>query len=76
MNLVVPDQGSDGGRAGHDLQGQHPSPSDFGYELLTYHRLQNEGYGHPNLLLLIGGKDIDDPVDGLGAGVGVESGEG
>jgi hypothetical protein len=40
------------------------------------HSLENEGELRPHLGLLAGREDVDDAVDGLGAGIGVQGAEG
>ncbi len=58
-----------------DLVGRHPAAADAGDQPLG----DDGGEGHreldADLVLLIGGEHVDDPVDGLGRVVGVQRGE-
>ena len=73
MDLLFADQVADGGRGDHDLQRHHAAaPVRGGDELLRENTLEHEGKLGPHLGLLGGGEDVDDAVDGLRAGVGVQ----
>jgi hypothetical protein len=77
LNLVFPDQVSNGRVRNHDLHRKNPSFSSCpGDELLGQDPLQDKGELSPDLLLLVGREDIDDSVDRFHAGVGMEGGEG
>ncbi len=52
-----------------------PLPADLRNQRLRQHPFENEGELGSHLLLLIGGEDIDDTVDGLRAGIGVQGGK-
>ena len=61
---------------GHqDLEGGDPAALLHGQQLLVDDGLQRGGKLNPDLLLLLAGEDVDDPVDRLGGVVGVEGGE-
>ena len=53
-----------------------PLPLAFGRSDLAEDPLQHERELGPDLRLLVGGEDVDDAVDGLGRGVGVQGAEG
>ena len=74
--LSFPDQIAHGGGDKHQLCGQYPAPAAaVGQQLLAHHRLQAHAEGQTDLGLLAGGKHIDNPVDGIGSGIGMETGE-
>ncbi len=77
VQLVLADQVPDGRVGDHDLQHQH-APLSVGsrQEHLAQDRLQGEGELGADLGLLVGRKDVDDPVDRLDGGVGVQRPEG
>ena len=53
-----------------------PRPSGVGMSLLVRALPRERGELRPHLRLLAGREDVDDAVDGLGAGIGVEGAEG
>src|SRR2546426_9302474 len=76
VDLVVADQGPDGGGADHDLRRHHPAaPLRLLEQSLGDHPLQHKGELRPDLGLLVRREDVDDAVDRLGRRVGVERGE-
>ena len=65
--FVVTDQRRDGGRVNHDLENGHAHRLvDPGDEQLRDHRYQDRRKLDADLLLLVGGKRVDDAVNGLG----------
>ena len=77
MDLVLPDQVSDGRSGNQNLHGEDPTASVGPRKKgLGENPLQHQGELGPNLPLLGRGEDIDNPVDGLRGAVGVQRGEG
>src|SRR4029450_9173383 len=65
--FLVDDAVANEGRREHDLDGRDAACSIFPlYEALRAHRPENARQLQPNLFLLVGWKDGDDPVDGFG----------
>src|SRR5947207_6259947 len=73
LDFVVPDQGADRGRADEDLR-RHDTAASFGLlqQGLRDHTLEHEGQLGADLRLLVRREDVDDAVDALGRGVGVQ----
>jgi hypothetical protein len=73
VDLVLADQVPDRRVRYHDLQ-RHGAPWTVGsrQQRLAQHALQHEGQLRADLRLLVGRKDIDDPVDRLHRRVGVQ----
>ncbi len=68
MDLFVADHRPDRRIGDHDLGAEHPSLARrLGDQLLAEDRREAEGELCPNLLLLVGRKDIDDSIDRLDA---------
>ncbi len=77
MDLVLPDQVPDRRVGDHDLQGQDPALAvAAGQQLLGDDPFKDEGKLGADLGLLVRRKNVDDPVNGLGAAVGVQGGHG
>src|SRR5574342_463129 len=76
VDLFVADEVPDGRGGHHDLERHDPTPAvGRRDQLLGQHAFEDQRQLRPNLGLLGIGEDVDDPVDGLGAGVGVERAE-
>ncbi len=68
MNPVLPDQVSYGRVGDHDLNRQPPPRFPrLREKLLGEHPFQHEGELSPDLGLLVGWEDIDNPIDGFHA---------
>jgi len=65
MHLVLTDKVADGRVGNHDLQGKASTAALLGDQGLGQNPLQDKGKLGPDLRLLIGWKDVQDPVDGL-----------
>ena len=74
-DLAVTDHIADGGCHSHDLEGRNHIAVHRGNQLLRYHGGQNQRELHRDLPLLIGRKDVDDTVDGVGRADGMQGGE-
>ena len=76
VHLVVADDGADGVGGDHGLEGCDAALAVCaGEEPLAHNAEQRGGELRPHLGLLVGGEDIDDPVDGLDGIVGVQRGQ-
>ena len=76
MDLLLADQVPDGRGGDHDLERHDATPAVGGRDqLLREHAFEHERQLRPHLGLLGGREDVDDAVDGLGAGVGVQGAE-
>ena len=77
VDLVLADQVPDGGVRDHHLDGQHaPGTARLADQVLRHHPLEHERQLGADLRLLVRGEDVDDAVDGLRGGVGVQRAEG
>ncbi len=77
LNLILSNQVSDGRVWDHHLHGQDASlSSGLREQLLGQDPFQNKGELGPDLLLLVGWKDIDDAVDRFDAGIRMQGGKG
>ncbi len=77
MNLVLTDEVPDGGVGDHDLHGHAAALArGLGDEGLAHDPFQHQGELGPHLGLLVAGEPVDDAVDGLHAGVGVQGAKG
>ncbi len=77
VHLVLADEVADGGVGNEDLHRERPPlAGGAGQERLAENALEHEGQLHPYLALLMGREDVDDAVDRLRGGVGVQGGEG
>lgn len=74
-NFPIPNHIADGGCHSHDLEGRNHIAVHRGNQLLRYHGGQNQRELHRDLPLLIGWKDVDDTVDGVGRADGMQGGE-
>ncbi|ENO74969.1 twitching motility protein PilT [Thauera sp. 63] len=75
-DLVLADQVADGGGADHDLVRGHAARTVLGLEQgLRDHRAQRFGQHRAHHVLFRRGEDVDDTVDGLGGGRGVQRAE-
>ena len=76
MDLALPDQIGDGWRPYHQLPGRHPALSVLGLEQhLSHDPLERLSEHRTHLVLLVRGKDIDDPVHRLGRGIRMQRSE-
>ena len=76
MRLSLADQVPDRGRRHQDLAGGDPRrPIGGRQELLGDDPLERDRELHPDLVLLLGREDVDDPVDRLGGRLGVQGRE-
>ncbi len=77
VDLVLPDQVPDGRVRHHDLHGQSAAgPARPRQQGLAQDPLEHKRHLRPDLRLLVGREDVDDPVDGLSGRVRVERAEG
>ena len=77
VHLVLPDQVADGRIGHHDFHGQGPARTiGPGQEGLAGDALQHQGQLGADLGLLVGGKDIDDSMDGGGCRTGMQGCQG
>ena len=75
MDAAVPDQGAHGVVQVHDLKGRHQAAAGGVQQLLADDGLEDLGQLDADLLLLGGGEDVDDAVDGVHRPHGVEGGD-
>ena len=71
LDLGFADQVADGLGQQHQFKGWAQKSVRGGDQLLGHHGLEHHGQLHPDLLLGVGGKNVDDAVDGVGCPGGV-----
>jgi hypothetical protein len=64
--VCVDDAVSDAPVIDHYLDRRRPAPADFAQEPLRHHTYEGAPQRQPDLLLLMGGEEVDDPVDRFG----------
>ncbi len=74
MGLVVTDHIADGAVGHQNFKGRQDPVVLGGNQLLGNHDLEDHGQLGPNLILLVLGEYIDDPVDGVGCPGSMEGG--
>ena len=74
-DLAVPDHIADGGCHGHDLEGREHTAIHAGNKLLGNDSSEYQGELDGNLMLLVGRKNVNDAVDGVGCTDGMQGGE-
>ena len=71
-DLAVPDHIADGGCHGHDLEGRSIRPSTPGTSCWEMTAVSTKGELDGNLMLLVGRKNVNDAVDGVGCTDGMQ----